>query len=105
MRLWLIVAACGVGTYGIRLSMLMFVRPSSLPPLARDALRFVTPAVLAAIIAPAVLYVGKDQHLSLGIGNNRLIAALVAAGVAVAAKNVWLTIGCGMAALWTLQSF
>jgi branched-subunit amino acid transport protein len=105
MRLWLVVAACGAGTYGIRLSMLMLVRPSSLPPIARNALRFVTPAVLAAIIAPAVLYVGKDQHLSLGVGNDRLMAAVIAAAVAWAAKNVWLTIGSGMAALWVLQSF
>ncbi|MDP9235801.1 MAG: AzlD domain-containing protein [Chloroflexota bacterium] len=105
MRLWIIVAACGAGTYGIRLSMLMFVRHSSLPRVAREALRFVTPAVLAAIIVPAVLYVGKDQHLSLSAGNDRPIAALIAAMVAWSAKNVWLTIGSGMAALWVLQSF
>jgi len=103
MRIWLIIVASGVATYGVRLSVLVFVHHSALPRIARDALRFVTPAVLSAIILPAVLYVGADQHFSAGPGNERLLAAIVAAGVAWLAKNVWLTIGSGMAALWLLQ--
>jgi branched-subunit amino acid transport protein len=103
MRLWLIVVAMGVATYGIRLSVLAFVRPSSLPPAAREALRFVTPAILCAIIAPAVLYVGENGAFDAGPGNSRLIAALLATAVAWSARNVWLTIGAGMAALWLLQ--
>lgn len=104
MRLWLIIAACGAGTYGIRLSMLVLLHPSALPRTLRDALRFVTPAVLAAIIVPAVLYVGPKQALSVGPGNERLVAAVIAAGVAWLANNVWLTIGVGMTALWVLQA-
>lgn len=103
MRLWLIVAACGVGTYGIRLSMLVFWRPSSLPALVRDGLRFVTPAVLAAIIVPAVLYVGPRQDFDAGWGNERLLAAVVAAVAAWVGKNIWLTIATGMGMLWVLR--
>lgn len=103
MRLWLIVAASGAGTYGIRLSMLVFWRPSSLPRLVRDGLRLVTPAVLAAIIVPAVLYVGPRQDFDAGIGNERLVAALIAAAVAWVGKNIWLTIASGMGALWVLR--
>ena len=103
MRLWLIVAACGAGTYGIRLSMLVFWRPSSLPAVAREALGFVTPAVLAAIIVPAVLFVGPRQDFDASWGNERLPAALVAAAVAWAWKNTWLTIGTGMGLLWVLR--
>jgi branched-subunit amino acid transport protein len=103
MRLWLVVAAAGIGTYGIRLSVMVFVHHSLLPRAARDALRFVTPAVLLAIILPAVLYAGDPVTFDAGPGNERLVAALVAAAVAWAAKNIWLTIGSGMAMLWLLR--
>ena len=103
MRLWLIVAAAGIGTYGIRLSVMVFVHHSLLPRAARDALRFVTPAVLFAIILPAVLYAGEPVTFDAGLGNERLVAALAAAAVAWAAKNTWLTIGIGMAMLWLFR--
>ena len=103
MTLWLIVAGMGAVTYAIRLSVLVFVSHDALPAAARDALRFLMPAVLVAIILPAVLYVGENQTFDLSLGNQRLAAADIAAAVAWAAKNVWLTVSTGMAALWLLQ--
>ena len=103
MTLWLTVAGMGAVTYAIRLSVLVFVSHAALPAAARDALRFLMPAVLLAIILPAVLYVGENQTFDLSIGNQRLVAACIAAGVAWGAKNVWLTVSTGMAALWLLQ--
>ena len=103
MTLWLTVAGMGAVTYAIRLSVLVFVSHDALPAAARDALRFVMPAVLLAIILPAVLYVGENQTLDLSIGNQRLAAACIAGAVAWGAKNVWLTVSTGMAALWLLQ--
>lgn len=103
MRLWLIVLAMGVATYGVRLSVLAFVHHSALPRTAREALRFVTPAVLCAIIVPAVLYSGGSGAFDAGPGNQRLVAALAATALAWALRNVWLTIGGGMAMLWLLR--
>jgi len=103
VNLWVTVLAMGAVTYGIRLSMLVFVSHRSLPGAVRDALRFVLPAVLLAIILPAVLYVGEEQSFQLSPGNERLLAALMAGGVAWATRSVWLTVGAGMAALWLLQ--
>ncbi len=103
MTLWLTVVGMGVVTYAIRLSVLVFVSHDTLPAAARDALRFLMPAVLMAIILPAVLYVGENQTFDLSIGNQRLVAAGIAAAVAWGAKNVWLTVSTGMAALWLLQ--
>lgn len=103
MTLWLTVFGMGAVTYGIRLSLLVFVSHTSLPRAARDALRFVLPAVLVAIILPAALYVGDEQSLSVSLGNERLVAVLLAAAVALLSKNVWLTVSTGMAALWLLQ--
>ena len=103
MRLWLIVIAAGIGTYGIRLSVLVFVHHSALPRTARDALRFVTPAVLTAIILPAVVYTRGAGHFDATLGNERLLAAVLAAAIAWATKSVWATIAAGMTALWLLQ--
>ena len=104
MRLWLLVLVMGAGTYSIRLSMLVFVRQSALPVAAREALRFVTPAVMAAIILPAVTYSGGSGAFDLGLGNERVIAAIVAGSVAWRTHAVWPTIATGMIALWLLRA-
>ena len=103
MSLWLVVLGMGAATFAIRLSLLVFVHHGALPRPARDALRFVSPAVLTAILLPAVLYVGDAEELSVA-GNERLLAAAIASAVAWLTRNVWLTIGIGMAALWVAKS-
>lgn len=105
MNVWLIIALAGAGTFAIRLSMLVFVRPSAVPSLVRDAVRYVSPAVLAAIILPAVLYPNGGDDLRFSLDNERIPAALLATIVAWWTRNVWLTIGLGMAALWLLKAF
>ena len=102
--IWVILFAGGALTYGIRLSMLVFVHHSSLPAALRDGLRYVAPAVMAAFVLPAVLYAGDSGDLDVSAGNERLIAALLAATVAWVTRNTYLTIGAGMVALWTLQA-
>lgn len=102
MTIWLIIAAAGALTFAIRASAL-FLRPDALAPVARHALRYVTPAVLAGVIVPAVMYVGDQQSFSAGPQNERLLAALLASAVAWLTRNTWLTIGSGMSALWLLQ--
>ena len=103
MTLWLAFIAAGLLTYGIRFSMLVLVHPSRLPAGAREALRYVVPAVLAAVIVPAVLYAGTRDAFDATPGNERLVAALLACAVAWLTRSVWLTIAAGMAALWLLQ--
>ncbi len=102
MNIWLTIAIAGAGTFAIRLSWLAVARAGGIPEPAREALRFVTPAVLAAIIVPAVVYTGESAEFSLA-GNERILAALAAGAIAWATRNVWLTIGIGMAALWALK--
>lgn len=103
MNLWLIVLGMGAASFTIRMSMLVFVHHSTLPSAFRDALRFVMPAVMTAIILTQVFYVGDDERFEAGLGNERLAAALAAALVAWLSNNVWLTIGVGMAVLWFAQ--
>ena len=101
MNVWLLLIGMGLVTYTIRLSLIVLIGRVDVPPLIQRALRFVPPAVLSAIILPELLRPGGTLNVSLG--NVRLLAGVLAAGVAWRTKNVLLTIGVGMVALWVLQ--
>jgi branched-subunit amino acid transport protein len=64
-------------------------------------LRFVPPAVLSAIVAPALLMPNNSMDISLG--NFRLLAGVIAILVAWRTRNTLLTILSGMAALLLLM--
>lgn len=98
---WLIIIGMGVITYAIRLSMIAFFGGRTIPPVVYRALRFVPPAVLSALVAPALLRPAGPFDLSLG--NTRLLAGVLAVVVAWRTKSTLLTIALGMAALWFLQ--
>lgn len=102
MSLLLALAAAGLLTFLTRLSFVAVLGQAAVPRILVRALRFVPPAVLSAIVANEVLVRGGAVDLSLG--NLRLLAAAIAAGAALLTRNVLLTIGAGMAALWTLQA-
>ncbi len=99
--LWVIVLSGMAVTYAMRLSFVALIPIAWLPPILRRGLRFVPPAILAAIITPELLRPLGDWDLSLG--NHRLLAGLLAALVAWRFRNTWLTIGVGMGALWLLS--
>jgi branched-subunit amino acid transport protein len=101
MNVWLLLIGMGLVTYAIRLSLIVLIGRVDVPPLIQRALRFVPPAVLSAIIFPELLRPGGTLDLS--PGNVRLLAGVLAALVAWRTKNVLLTIGVGMVALWVLQ--
>jgi branched-subunit amino acid transport protein len=92
----------GLVTYAIRLSLIILIGRISLPPIIQWALCLVPPAVLSAIIFPELLM--PKGTLDLSFGNLRLLAGTVAAVVAWRTRNVLLTIGVGMVALWVLQA-
>ena len=91
----------GVVTYAIRLSLIGVFGDLQPPPLVTRALRYVPPAVLSAIILPAL--VRPDGPIDLSLTNARLLAGVLAALIAWRTKNVLVTIGVGMVTLWVLQ--
>lgn len=103
MTLWLTIIGMGLVTYAIRLVPILALERLPMPPRLRQALRFVPPAVLSAIAFPELFRPGGTLDISLG--NDRLLAGLLAIAVAWFSKNVLLTIAAGMVALWVLQSF
>ena len=90
-------------TFGVRYPVLAFVSRINLPPLVRKALKYVPPAVLAAITVPAVLIPGGDT-LDLSYSNTYLLAGIVAAVVSYRTKNLLWTILIGMAVFLVLRA-
>jgi branched-subunit amino acid transport protein len=102
ITLWSVLVAAGLCTYFLRLSFIVLLgRGDEIPDKAEIALEYVPPAVLAALVAPALVYV--DGTVALSVGNPRLLAGGVAMGVAWKTKNVAATIGVGIVTLWILQ--
>ena len=98
-----IVLAIGVGTYLIRLSFIGIVGDRTMPEWAMIPLRFVAPAVLAALAAPAVLLRAGALDISPAT-NPRAIAAAVALLLAWKTRNVAAVIAAGMVTVWALQA-
>ncbi len=103
---WLLFAGMGALTLALRASFVLLQDRLSFPPIVRRALTYVPPAVLAAIVAPALFSSGTESlgTESLGPVDARLPAALVALVVAWRTKSVLATLGVGMAVLWTLTA-
>ncbi|MEX1071940.1 MAG: AzlD domain-containing protein, partial [Anaerolineales bacterium] len=93
----LLIASMAAVTMATRIPLLMLLSRRKLPPAIEAALKYVPPAVLAAIILPIVLLPGGELNFTLG--NTALVASLVAILVAWRTRNLLLTIVLGMAAL------
>jgi branched-subunit amino acid transport protein len=102
VSLWLIILGGMLVTYATRLSFIALVPYEQMPAWFRRGLRYVPPAVLAALVLPAFLM--PDGIVSLSINNHRLLAGVVAMLAAWRVKNTWLTIASGMVALWLLSN-
>jgi branched-subunit amino acid transport protein len=100
-EMWLAMALVGAVTFTYRWSFVFLLDRIRVPAWLRNALRFVPIAALSAIITPE-LFVQTGQFNS-DLFNPRLIAAVIASGVALRTRNVLLTIAIGMLALWVLQ--
>ena len=102
MNLWLVIIGMGVITYTIRLSMIVMSGQIEIGDNIQRALRYVPPAVLSAIIVPEMLQPGGTLDISLG--NERMLAGLIAIAVAWFTKNLLWTVAIGMLSLWILQA-
>ena len=101
-RAWVAIVAIGAITYGIRLSFIhLFGRIDGVPDRVRRPLRYVPPAVLAALVLPDLVVLRPSVAATLV--DERLIAGLAAAAVAWRTENVFATIAVGMAVLWLLR--
>ena len=85
-------------TFGVRYPVLALAGRFDFPGWLITAMKFIPPAVLMAIIVPAVLM--PDGTVAFSYTNSYLSAAVVAALVAWRTNNLLLTIVVGMGSLW-----
>jgi branched-subunit amino acid transport protein len=98
---WALIAGAALVSF---FSRAVFVVPGShlrLPPTAERALRYAPAAALMAIVVPDLAFV--QGALSISIENPKLIAGLVAFGLAAGTRSILATIAGGMAALLLLR--
>jgi len=101
-RLWALIVVIGVATFLLRFSFIfLFGRVEEVPPRIRTALRFVPPAVFAALAVPAVVSI--DGSLGATVTDDRFLAGTLAAAVAWRTESIFATIAVGMLALWTFR--
>lgn len=95
--IWAAILLAGLGTYAIRASFLfLFERLGQIPPRVQTALGMVPPAVLSALVVPAVL---APEGSLVVLGNERLLAGALAALVAWYTESILLTMVVGLAAV------
>jgi len=100
MSLWAVMLAAGAATFAIRLSFIGSAGRFDASPWFARALRFVPAAALSALVWPDLVVIDG----AFALAQPRLVAGLIAAGIAWRTRNILLTIGCGMLALWLMQS-
>lgn len=86
-------------TFGVRYPVLALVSRLQLAPSIERALRYIPPAVLAAIIAPEIL-LPDGENLALRLDNSALVGGIVASIIAWRTRNLLLTIVIGMGSFW-----
>jgi branched-subunit amino acid transport protein len=89
-------------TFAIRYSMFALAGRVEFPERLRQALHYVPPAVLTAIIVPAVL-IPTGEGIRVSYTNPYLVGGLFALAVGWFSKNLLLTIVLGMLAFWGWQ--
>lgn len=95
----ILIASMALVTFATRYPVLALANRFTMPPAVQGALKFIPPAVLTAIIVPAVLQ--RDGTVpDFRPSNIFLIAALAATLVAWRTQNLLLTITVGMGTLW-----
>lgn len=97
-----LIAGMAAVTFFIRYSLFAAAGRFHFPAWLSQALGYVPPAVLTAIIVPALL-MPSGQHIDISLNNNYLIAGVMAMLIAWFSKNLLATIVLGMAIFGTLQ--
>lgn len=94
----ILILGMAVVTFATRYPVLAVLSKRQLPESFKQALEYVPPVVLTAIVVPEVL--APEGQVWLNLSNNALIAGLVVVLVSWRTKNLLLTIVVGMGIYW-----
>ena len=95
--IWLIIAAMGIGTFGLRFCFLGLIGNRALPPWVLRHLRYTAVAVLPGLVAPAILWPAATGGAP---DPARLSAACVTLALGVITRNVIVAILGGAVTLY-----
>jgi len=96
MTMWIVVILAGIATFSMRFVFIALFGVIAVPPLLERALRYVAPAVLAALAIPAI--VSPDKVLD---PINPFVPAAVIGGLAAwYTKSIGAAIVVGLPVLW-----
>ncbi|MDX2139128.1 MAG: AzlD domain-containing protein [Chloroflexota bacterium] len=98
----MLIIGMALVTIAVRYPVLALVGKLPLPESMFRALRYVPPAVLAAIILPEMFY--RDGQFQIALTNAPLLAGIITFAIAWFSKNILLTIVGGMIALLVLKA-
>ena len=98
----LLILGMAITTFSIRYVMFGASSRIQLSPGLLNALRYVPPVVLSAIVVPEVML--NDGVLSVSFLNARLVGAIVAILISYFTRNLLLTIVIGMSVFFGWQS-
>lgn len=101
MTAWIAILLVSLVTFLLRASFILFADPHRFPHAFRQALTFVAPSVIAAIVAPGLLLL--DGRLDLTLDNPRWIAGAIAIVATILTRSAVVAIVAGMGSLWGLQ--
>ena len=100
---WLMIAGMMAVTFGIRYVLFALAERIRLAPWIEASLKFIPPAVLIAIVLPAVLLPGGDWHVS--FSNPYLVSAVVTTAAGILTRNLLATIAVGLCAFFAYRFF
>ncbi|QYJ05638.1 AzlD domain-containing protein [Nocardioides panacisoli] len=96
MTVALAIVLTGLGTYASRAVFIVAFADRTLPPRVEQALEYVGPATLAALVATLLL----DGSGSLAVGVPEAAALAVGAAVAWRFRNLLAVVAAGMGVFW-----
>jgi branched-subunit amino acid transport protein len=100
VRTLLLFVLAGVGTYLLRASLIVLLGRVTVPVALERSFRYIAPAVLAAIVAPALLLDGEGRLDVLDVR----VAAGVAAGLAAWRwRTIPATLAAGLGVYWLIR--
>lgn len=99
MTMWIVVVAAGIATFAMRFVFIGLFGTFEVPPWLERGLRYIAPAVLAAITVPGVFAPGANLDLV-----SPFVPAAVIGGLAAwRTKSIGGAIVVGLATLWLLR--
>lgn len=83
----MVILAMGLTVFVVRSVAFIFANYITLPPLVKDALELLPPAILTVIVANGVLINPRTESLDLSPGNTVMLATLLTLCIASRIKN------------------